>query len=229
MSGKHYETGEKAVSGEMGESTGRIDFYAMAAPFYDFLTAPFLKASRRGIVRAAKAQQCWRILDVACGTGELARMLAKAGIEVNGVDLSPAMLAVARRKSPPTVAYFRGNAENLPFESACFDFVTISLALHEMPHKMSIGAAGEILRVLSPGGKLVVFDYASLHNRGSAVGLALMGLVEKIAGGEHFRNFVRFTRNGGIEQFLEPFQLKTINSRLSFMGALQVVTMEKLR
>ncbi|MDR3568030.1 MAG: class I SAM-dependent methyltransferase [Syntrophobacteraceae bacterium] len=211
----------------MGESTQIFDFYAMVAPFYDLMTAQFLKSARTTIVRAAKGQNCRRILDVACGTGELAVMLAKAGMEVTGLDLSPAMLSVAHRKSLPTISYFRGNGENMPFKSAGFDCVTISLALHEMPHKVSLGVAGDILRVLAPGGKLIVFDYAALANRGSALGLTLMGLVEKLAGAEHFQNFVRFTRNGGIQKLLESFPLKTVESRLSFLGALQVVTMIK--
>ncbi|MGC9195630.1 MAG: class I SAM-dependent methyltransferase [Syntrophobacteraceae bacterium] len=213
----------------MRQSTARTDFYAMAAPFYDFLTAPFLKRARTEILRAARIQKCARILDVACGTGEQARMLEKTGFEVNGIDLSPSMLAVARRKSPVAVTYFHANAENMPFQSSCFDCVTISLALHEMEHKMSIAVAGEILRVLSPGGKLIVLDYAGLNNGGSRLGLSLMGLVEKVAGGDHFRNFVRFIRNGGIEQFLDSFQLKTISANGTLLGALKLVILEKKR
>jgi demethylmenaquinone methyltransferase/2-methoxy-6-polyprenyl-1,4-benzoquinol methylase len=215
------------VDGWKGAVNSNSDFYAMVAPVYDLMTARFLATVRKDIVRAARAQKCRRILEVACGTGELAVMLAKAGFEVTGVDLSPAMLAVARRKSPPTVAYFRGNGENLPFESDFFDCVTISLALHEMPHEMSLGVAGDILRVLAPGGKLIVFDYAALRNKGSALGLTLMGLVEKMAGAKHFRNFVRFTRSGGIDDLLESFPLTTIETKRSFLGALQVVTMRK--
>jgi len=204
-----------------------VDFYAMAAPFYDLLTVPFLKSGRRGIVRAATALHCRRILDVACGTGEQARMLAKAGLAVSGLDLSPAMLAVARRKSPQTVAFFRGNAEKMPFASASFDCVTISLALHEMEDKMRTGAVAEIVRVLAPGGHLIVYDYAPLRSRGSAPGLALLGLVEKMAGREHFKNFVRFTRSGGIEKFLRPFPLQKISNSQSFPGALQIVSLKK--
>lgn len=211
----------------MRQATPRPDFYAMAAPFYDFLTASFLKTARRGIVRAARSQKCSRILDVACGTGEQARMLEKAGFEATGIDLSPSMLAMARRKSPAALTYFHANAEDMPFQSSCFDCVTISLALHEMERKMSIAVAGEILRVLTPGGKLIVLDYAGLNDRGSGLGLSLMGLVEKAAGRDHFRNFVRFIRNGGIEQFLQSFQLETITTHRALLGAVKIVVYEK--
>jgi hypothetical protein len=96
-----------------------------------------------------------------------------------------------------------------------------------MERKTGLGVMAEILRVLTPGGKLIVFDYAALQNRGSGLGLTLMGLVEKFAGKEHFRNFVRFTRSGGTIKLLEPFPVKTIESKLSFLGAMQIVTLEK--
>jgi ubiquinone/menaquinone biosynthesis C-methylase UbiE len=207
----------------------KVDFYALVAPFYDIFAGSFLRPARKGIARDAEAEKCRSVLDVACGTGEQAIMLAKAGIEVTGIDLSPAMLGVARDKSPPTVAYFLGNAENLPFGSGSFDCVTISLALHEMALETRMATTGEMLRVLTPGGKLIVFDYAAPENRRCAFGMALLGLLERIAGGEHFKNFVRFTRAGGIDQFLKAFPLVVISSRTYFLGALRLVLLEKKR
>ena len=145
-------------------SSQRGDFYTAVAPFYDALVGPFLMPARKGVVRGAEAQKCRRILEVACGTGEQAIMLAKAGIEVTGIDLSPAMLGVARGKSPPSVAYFLANAEDLPFGSGSFDCATISLALHEMAHETRMRTMGEMLRVLTADGKLIVFDYAAPEN-----------------------------------------------------------------
>ncbi len=207
----------------------KVDFYTLIAPFYDILVGSFLRDARKGIVRGADAEKCRRILDVACGTGEQAIMLAKAGIEVTGMDLSPAMLGVARDKSPPTVAHLLGNAENLPFGPGSFDCVTISLALHEMATETRMVTTGEMLRVLTPGGKLIVFDYAAPENWRSTFGLALLGLLERIAGKEHFKNFVRFTRTGGIDQFLKAFPLKVIRSRTYYLGALRLVFLEKTR
>jgi len=84
-----------------------------------------------------------------------------------------------------------------------------------------------MLRVLTPDGKLIVFDYTAPENWGSAFGLTLLGLLERFAGGEHFRNFVRFTRMGGIDQFLKQFPLRVIGSRNYFLGALRLVILEK--
>ncbi len=169
-------------------------------------------------------------------------MLAKAGMDVCGVDLAPAMLDIARTKSPSTVSYFLGNAENLPFAPGAFDCVTISLALHEMAYPARMKVAGEILKVLAPGGKLLVFDYAGLQNMGFAPAPGLLGLLEKIAGSEHFGNFVQFTRAGGIDRFFEVFEstrpggidlsskeflLRPIKSKARFMGALRLVIYEK--
>ncbi len=205
----------------------KVDFYTLVAPFYDIFVGPFLRPARKDIRRGAEAEKCRRILDVACGTGEQAIALAKAGSDVTGIDLSPAMLGVARRKSSPNVSYFLGNAENLPFDSGSFDCVNISLALHEMAPRTRMKVTGEMLRVLAPGGEFIVFDYAASENWRHASGLALLGLLERIAGAEHFRNFVRFTRMGGIDHFLRAFPLKVIRSRSYFLGALRLVLSKK--
>ncbi len=208
-------------------SRKKIDFYTLIAPFYDGLVGPFLRPARKDIRREAKAGKCTRILDVACGTGEQATMLAKAGLDVTGVDRSPDMLEVARGESPPTVSYFLANAENLPFVPGAFDCVTVSLALHEMPYRTRMRVAGEMLRVLAQRGKLIVFDYAAQGNMGFAFALGFLGLVERIAGVEHFRNFVRFTRMGGTDHFLKAFPLNIISSRTYFFGTMQLIIAEK--
>lgn len=213
--------------GSGGYSRNKIDFYTLIASLYDGIVGPFLRAVRKDILREAKAERCRRVLDVACGTGEQAIMLAKAGLDVTGVDLSQAMLGVARCKSPPSVSYILGNAENLPFGPGVFDCVTVSLALHEMAYHARMGVAAEMLRVLTQGGKLIVFDYAATENIGFALAPGFLGLLERIAGAEHFRNFVRFTRMGGIDHFLKAFPLKVVSSRTYFLGALRLVIARK--
>lgn len=105
-----------------------------------------------------------RVLDVAAGSGDLARALArrvgKTG-EVWLTDVNPAMLAYGRDRildrglSLPIV---QCDAETLPFRSDYFDCVTVGFGLRNMTHKDR--ALAEMRRVLRPGGRLVVLEFS---------------------------------------------------------------------
>ena len=98
-------------------------------------------------------------LDVGCGTGFLTFELAARGHRVTGVDFAPAMIAEARRKAPQSRAavYFEeGDAEQLRFASKGFDLVMSRHLLWTLPHPEA--AIDEWVRVLRPGGRLVVVD-----------------------------------------------------------------------
>src|SRR5882724_4663295 len=89
-----------------------------------------------------------RVLDVGCGTGRLVGALAELGIDAAGVDISPEMLAVARRKLPrSTLAEAR--AEQLPFSEAAFDRIVFSLVVHLIDRP---AAFAEAYRALAPSG-----------------------------------------------------------------------------
>lgn len=96
-----------------------------------------------------------RILDVGCGAGPLAQSLVAAGASVTGIDGSPAMIKLARRRlgdDAPLAVH--DLAEPLPFEDASFDDVVASLVLHYLQDWS--GPLAEIRRVLTPGGRLLV-------------------------------------------------------------------------
>jgi ubiquinone/menaquinone biosynthesis C-methylase UbiE len=98
-------------------------------------------------------------LDIGCGTGFLSLELAARGHRVTGVDFAPAMLALARRKAAERHAVIRfeeGDAEQLPFAAASFDLVISRHLLWTLPHPEA--AIDEWIRVLRPGGRLVVVD-----------------------------------------------------------------------
>ena len=202
------------------------DFYSLVAPFYDAGVGPFLRMVRTDICRIAKDLMCRRILDVACGAGEQVVMLAKAGMKATGVDLSPAMLREALKKSPPGVCFFQGDAASLPFAPGTFDCASISLALHEMEPQTGMKVLEQMLKVLSPHGKLIVFDYSITNGFVSGLSLGLLGLIERLAGRRHFKNFVRFARAGAIERFLGQFALRTLACRKYFFGSLGLYILE---
>jgi SAM-dependent methyltransferase len=99
-------------------------------------------------------------LDVGAGTGHTAFALARAGFAVVALDLTPEMLAearqVARREGLDGVRFEVGDVHALPFPDAAFEVVTCRRAAH---HFSDIGAAlAEMVRVLKPGGRLVIDD-----------------------------------------------------------------------
>jgi SAM-dependent methyltransferase len=101
------------------------------------------------------------VLDVACGTGVVARNALDAvgsSGSVVGVDLSESMLRVAQRMSP-MVEWRLGDAQNLPFASESFDVVLSQAGLMFIPDR--IAAVAEMRRVLLPGGRLAVQVWGS--------------------------------------------------------------------
>ncbi|MFL6144193.1 MAG: class I SAM-dependent methyltransferase [Labedaea sp.] len=96
-----------------------------------------------------------RALDAACGTGRHAARLVELGHQVVGVDATPAMLALARRKVPGA-DFRRGQLETLPVQDDSVDLVTCALAL---THVAELGPVmAEFARVLRPGGQAVLSD-----------------------------------------------------------------------
>ena len=107
------------------------------------------------------------VLDLACGTGDfslaIARRMVRRGVagHVAGVDLSAGMLAVMDRKIAAAglserVSATLGDGEALPFPDATFDRVTIAFGIRNFEHRET--GLREMLRVLRPGGRLVVLE-----------------------------------------------------------------------
>lgn len=98
-----------------------------------------------------------RVLDVACGTGVVARLVAQrldGQGAVAGLDPNPAMLAVARAAAPAaaTVTWHEAPAEHMPLPDASFDTVVCQMGLQFMTDR--VAAAREMRRVLAPGGRI---------------------------------------------------------------------------
>lgn len=93
------------------------------------------------------------IIDVGCGTGDLARTLAEMGNKVYGIDI-PEMIEKARKFPNSNKVEFQiGNGENLPFEDEFADIAIYIASFHHVPQNMMKQALSECHRVLKPGGK----------------------------------------------------------------------------
>ena len=157
-----------------------------AAPGYDkqiaFFEKSWFSGGREWLTSRARGQ----VLEVAIGTGRnLPGYPAEASL--TGIELSPAMLAIARQRAADLgrEADLRdGDAEQLPFDDASFDTVVCALSLCTIPSP--VAAVGEMWRVLRPGGRLLLLDH--IGSTWPPV-YAAQWLAERVtirAAGEHF-------------------------------------------
>jgi len=144
MAERHFG---KAYGGNAPENYERFFVPAIGAPLATDLVC-------RAALRPSE-----RVLDVACGTGVVARLASQhvGGTgTVAGLDIHPGMLAVARSATPPGMAihWHQASAEAMPLADAAFDAVLCQIGLQFMPDKPA--ALREMQRVLAPGGRLVL-------------------------------------------------------------------------
>lgn len=171
------------------------------APMYDAVFEPFLRKLRETIVDQIPPKS--RVLEVACGTGAQAVRMRRIDPVYTGVDLSEDMLRKARRKR---VNCIEADGRDLPFEEGEFDAATITLALHEMDPEVRRGITGELLRLLRPGGVLIVGDYTVPPEGTSFYGAVVkkgIHLIEYFAGGDHYKNYLIFMSEGGLHSYLD--------------------------
>jgi SAM-dependent methyltransferase len=139
-----------------------------AAEIYESCFVPAIFGAWAGrVAGAAGIKPGDTVLDVACGTGVLAReALRQVGPEghVLGLDLNQGMLAVAAR-TEPGIEWRHGDATLLPFEDGAFDVVVSQFALMYFPDR--VAALRQMWRTLAPGGRLAVAAWAAIdHARG---------------------------------------------------------------
>jgi ubiquinone/menaquinone biosynthesis C-methylase UbiE len=111
------------------------------------------------LIRLAALRPGERVLDVACGTGVVARLASQQVGDtgtVTGLDVNPGMLAVARSATPPglPIEWHEASAEAMPLPDASFDVVLCQMGLQFMPDKPA--ALREMRRVLARGGRLIL-------------------------------------------------------------------------
>lgn len=130
---------------------------------------------RQKAARECLASPPARVLDLCCGTGDLANSLARLSrdnVVLVGIDYSQPMLEIAARKVKPLVqgrkiSFIYGDAANLPFTDGSFNCVGISFAFRNLTYKNPLAwrHLAEVFRVLSPGGKYVIVETSQPKSR----------------------------------------------------------------
>ncbi len=139
-----------------------------AAEVYDLL-APVMTLGQEGRYRKLailllNLRGGERVLDVGCGTGILTRQIAQrlttASACATGIDAAPKMIAVARRRAAglPHLAFDVGVAEKLAYADASFHCAVSTFFYHHIDAELKRRSLAEVLRVLKPGGRLIIVD-----------------------------------------------------------------------
>lgn len=164
MGNRFYQPGEARAA--------RVnDLFEAIAPRYDLIndlqSFGLHRWWKRRLLQLAEPAPGRRVLDLCCGTGDVALALAARGAEVVGLDFSAAMLkmAIERASKASThnqanaspIQWVRGDAQNIPFPADTFDVVTVAYGLRNLADWRR--GLEEMLRVTRAGGRLLVLEF----------------------------------------------------------------------
>ena len=170
------------------------DAYSRLSRSYDRWVEPAASKVRELGMRLCPPAEGLSILDVGCGTGTQLALYNRPGCRLVGVDPSPAMLELARRKLGTSAELRPADAACLPFADGTFDLVSVTFVLHEMEPEQRVRVLRECRRVTRPGGRILLMDF---HNgpypfpRGWLY-KAFVIWSELGAGRRHFTNYRQF-------------------------------------
>ncbi|MCX6569948.1 MAG: methyltransferase domain-containing protein [Candidatus Aminicenantes bacterium] len=179
----------------------RKGFWYIPGRLYDLAFGLIFYGSRRRVATAVERDGLYPWLDVCCGTGSQFRGSGGTRGPVFGLDKSCDMIRYAAARAPGR-PFVCGDAARLPFKDEAFRAVTVSFGLHDKSADIRHTMMAEARRVLAPGGRLVAVDFENPWNAKSQAGTLVVRAVERLAGGEHYRNGRDFLKRGGLRAFL---------------------------
>lgn len=146
------------LSPEMQLLKGRLKTTWMSGDYGRF--ARYLEPGALAFLQRLALPPGTRLLDVACGAGQIAIPAARAGVQVTGVDIATNLIAQARARAVAEgvpVRFDEGDAEDLPYADASFDVVVSLIGAMFAPRPERVAA--ELLRVCRPGGRIVMANW----------------------------------------------------------------------
>jgi ubiquinone/menaquinone biosynthesis C-methylase UbiE len=147
-----------AVTPEMESLKSRLKKTWEAGDFSE--VAKHIESSAEEFIERMNLQPGQQVLDVACGSGNLAILAAKKGADVVGVDIASNLVAAARERAKReglNIKFDEGDAEDLPYEDNSFDMVVTMYGAMFAPRPDIV--ASELLRVTKPGGTIAMANW----------------------------------------------------------------------
>ncbi len=225
---------------------------------YDLAFLTMFRGLRRRVARAVEDGRLYPWLDVCCGTGDQLRdrargrarghvplvrvpVLARSrghvpGVRVPalcgnelaiGLDLGFGFVRYAAARAPG-VPFVCADAARLPFNSGSMRAVSVSFGLHDKSPESRAAILGEARRVLAPDGRLIAVDFENPWNAASRAGALVAWAIERLAGGDHYRNGREFLRRGGLRALLREHGFAECERRNIEFGSLGMVVARPL-
>ena len=167
------------------------------------------------------------ILDLCCGTGNQIKLLSKHGFRnLYCLDISDSMLEIAKR-TDSSVKIYNEDATKTNFDDASFDVVIISFAIHEKDRNTQQALINEAYRIIKKDGLMLVVDYV-FDNKTTKFSRILISIIERIAGGEHYRNFKNYIQNNGLLSLVKKGKFKLIKCNRMSSGAVTISIYHKI-
>lgn len=191
-------------------------FFARWARLYNY-EKYFLFPLRQKAAKYLNLKAGSKIIDVATGTGAQAYELAKLGYDVTGIDLSPEMLAQAKKKASRIykLRFMHEDGTDLPFKDSTFSAASISLGFHDMPYEIDVKVLREVKRVTKNKGYILIVDY--MEPRKHVVAKFTHQFI-KLYETPMYRPFIE----RGLQQILNDAGL-SITRETNFLGVFQIV------
>jgi ubiquinone/menaquinone biosynthesis C-methylase UbiE len=185
------------------------DPYHNYAGIYDRLFDSMNKGLKLVGIRMFRPSKGMNILDVGCGTGSQLELYQRYKCNLFGIDLSPSMLNVARKRLGDSAQLELGNATEMPYEDDKFNLVISMLSIHEMSPDTRSSVINEIKRVLKSNGRLLLIDFhpGPYEPLQGWISKTIIFLSELAAGREHYINYRQFMATGGLATLLPQHQM----------------------
>lgn len=215
---------EPVGMGDMKPLTETVqDEYSRIASFYDHIVGPLILPVRKEVCRLALQQGFRKVIDICCGTGAQCIMLRRLGFTVAGIDLSPAMLEMARQRSLGQIPLLAADAAFLPFPDGSFDCAILCFALHEKGEASRHRIVAEAKRVLTPNGRIMIVDFETPRGLLSRTAAGFVHLIERSAGRRHYWNFLSYMRAGALQGLLNAHSLRPTATRMFYFSNVSMV------
>jgi ubiquinone/menaquinone biosynthesis C-methylase UbiE len=210
-------------------SEDRYECVAKTLKNFGWLLDFILRNTRKYIVEVLKAQKFTSVLDACCGAGTLSIYLHNSGLNATGVDASPSMLALARKKTND-INFIEADLTNFDMEDKV-DAAVIAFSIHEMEEELRVKIWETMKRLTKQGGVLVIADFAETERKSfpSKISWWFMWNDEKNIGKHdpgHFESFKEFMEKGGVKNWLITKNEEIIEEKYFQWGNIGVIAVK---